>query len=72
MSGPRASLLGFRANVDDVIDAITEFVKRVVIHRREFAIQGWENWVLEDPLVHPYQWLRTDLVPLAPLLSCAP
>ena len=24
----------------------------------------------EDPLVHPYKWLRPDLVPLAPFLQC--
>ena len=26
----------------------------------------------EDPLVHPYKWLRPDLVPPAPLLQCDP
>ena len=26
----------------------------------------------EDPLVHPYRWLRLDLVPLAPFLQCKP
>ena len=26
----------------------------------------------EDPLVHPYKWLRPDLVPPAPFLQCDP
>ena len=28
--------------------------------------------VREDPLVHPYKWLRPDLVPPAPFLQCKP
>ena len=38
-----------------------------VVHRR-----GWRNWLREDPLVHPYRWLRPDLVPPAPFLLCEP
>ena len=41
------------------------------IHRDE-AIRGWRNWIREDPLVHPYRWLRPDLVPPAPFLQCEP
>ena len=26
----------------------------------------------EDPLFHPYKWLRPDLVPPAPFLQCKP
>ena len=63
VSGPRAAVLEFQARVGDAIDTITDFVKRVVVSRRDFAIQGWRNWILEDPLVHPYRWLRSDLVP---------
>ena len=33
---------------------------------------GCGNWIREDPLVHPYRWLRPDLVPLAPFLQCEP
>ena len=33
-------------------------------------IRGWRNWIREDPLVHPYRWLRPDLVPPAPFLQC--
>ena len=72
MSGPGAVLTEFGARVDAAIDCITEFVQRVVIHRKDSTIRGWRNWVLEDPLVHPYKWLRLDLVPPAPFLSCDP
>ena len=30
------------------------------------------EWLRENPLVHPYQWLRPDLVPPAPFLQCKP
>ena len=33
---------------------------------------GWRNWLREDPFVHPYKWLRPDLVPPAPFLQCDP
>ena len=49
-----------------------EFIRQVVVHRREEATRGWRNWVREDPLVHPYRWLRPDLVPSAPFLQCEP
>ena len=51
---------------------VTDFVQKVVIHRRELAIRGWRNWVLEGPLVHPYKWLGPYLVPPAPFLSFDP
>ena len=69
---PRFGLVGFQSRVNDAIDTLTEFVKRVVISRRDSAVRGWRSWILEDPLVHPYRWLRPDLVPLAPFLVCDP
>ena len=51
---------------------LSDFIHRVVVHRREEAIRGWRNWLREDPLVHPYKWLRPDLVPPAPFLQCDP
>ena len=32
----------------------------------------WRNWLREDPLVHPYKWLRPDLVLPATFLWCEP
>ena len=43
-----------------------------MVHRRDEAVRGWRNWIREDPLVHPYRWLRPDLVLLAPFLQCEP
>ena len=31
---------------------LSDFIHRVVVHRREEAIRGWWNWLREDPLVH--------------------
>ena len=45
---------------------------QVVVHRRDEAVRVWRNWIREDPLVHPYRWLRPDLVPPAPFLQCKP
>ena len=36
-SGPRAGVLEFQAKVGDAIDAITDFVNRVVISRIDFG-----------------------------------
>ena len=51
---------------------LCDFIHSVVVHRRDEAIRGWRNWIREDPLVHPYKWLRPDLVPPAPFLQCEP
>ena len=54
----------------DVHRRLSDFIHQVVIHRRDAAIRGWRSWVREDPLVHPYRWLRPDLLPPAPFLQC--
>ena len=51
---------------------LSDFIHGVVVHRREDAIRVWRNWLREDRLVHPYKWLRPDLVPPAPFLQCDP
>ena len=56
----------------DVHRRLSDFIHQVVIHRRDAAIRGWRNWIREDPLVHPYRWLRPDLVLPAPFLQCDP
>ena len=64
VGGPTAGLDDFCVRVGASIDRITDFVRQVVVHRRDFAIS--------DPLVHPYRWLRPDLVPPAPFLNRDP
>ena len=51
---------------------LSDFIHGVVVYRREEAIRGWRNWLREDPFVHPYKWLRPELVPPAPFLQCDP
>ena len=58
--------------VCDVHRRLSDFLHAIVIHRRDEATGGWWNWVREDPLVHPYKWLRPDLVPPALFLQCEP
>ena len=54
------------------INVFSDFIHSVAVHRRDEAIRGWRNWIREDPLVHPYKWLRPDLVLPAPFLQCQP
>ena len=63
---------GLRNVVGDLHGRLNDFIHRVVVCRRDAAIRGWRDWLREDPLVHPYRWLRPDLVPPAPFLKCEP
>ena len=58
--------------VSGVHRRLSDFIHQVVIHRRDPAVRGWRNWIRKDSLVHPYRWLRPDLVPPAPFLQCDP
>ena len=51
---------------------LSDFIHGIVVHRREEAIRRGRSWLREDPLVHPYKWLRPDLVPPALFLQCDP
>ena len=62
----------FHRIVSDVHRRLSDFNHAVVVHRRDDAIRGWRNWIREDPMIHPYRWLRPDLVPPAPFLQCEP
>ena len=48
---------------------VVEYIRNIVIHRREYNIKAWRAWVLEDRSTHPYRWLWSHLVPPAPILS---
>ena len=48
---------------------LSDFIHGVLVHRRAEAIRGWRGWLREDPLVHPYKWLRPELVPPAPFFE---
>ena len=48
----------FHRVVSDLHQRLSDCIHAGVVHRRDDAIRGWRNWVREDPLVHPYKWLR--------------
>ena len=62
----------FTQRIAGSLDNLGRLIRGVVGHRRDTAIRGWRIWVLEDSLVHPYKWLRPDLVLPSPFLSCDP
>ena len=53
-----------------IIVSMTSFMRSLFITRTR--LPGWRNWLREDPVVHPYKWLRPDLVPPARFLQCKP
>ena len=59
-----------RRLVAGLYDRVSTFIRGIVAHRRNAGITAWRNWLREDPLVHPYKWLRADLVPPSPFLQC--
>ena len=59
-----------RRLVAELHGRVSTFVKGLVAYRRSAGITAWRNWLREDPLVHPYKWLRADLVPPSPFLQC--
>ena len=62
----------FREVVGDLHGRLSDFIHKIVVHRRDEAIRSWRGWLREDPLVRPYRWLRPDLVPPSPFLRCDP
>ena len=62
----------FHRVVSDVHHRLGDFIHEVVVHRRDEAIRESRNWLREDPMVHPYKWLRPDLVLPAPFLQRKP
>ena len=53
-------------------DELRRFLHDIVVRRKDCAVRGWRAGILEDALVHPYRWLRPDLVPPSPFLQCDP
>ena len=62
----------FHGVVSGLHRRLCDFIHAGVVHRRDDAFRRWRNWVREDPLIHPYKWLRPALVPPAPFLQCKP
>ena len=59
---PAVGLPFFGNHVRVLYDVVVDFLHKVVVYRRDVAVRGWRSWVLEDGQVHPYRWLKPDLV----------
>ena len=69
---PAVGLSSFGDHVRVLYDVVVDFLHRVVVSRGDVAVRSWRSWMLEDDKVHPYRWLKPDLVAPAPLLCCDP
>ena len=47
---------------------LNDFLKQIVVSRRDIGIRKWVNWLREDLSSRPYAWLRPDFVPPSPFL----
>ena len=61
-------LHGFYKWVFDSLGLLNDFLKQVVIARRDIGIRKWTRWLREDLSSKPYAWLRPDFVPPSPFL----
>ena len=70
---PAVGLPCFGDHVRVLYDVVVvDFLHKVVVYRKDAAARGWRSWMLEDDKVHPYRWLKPDLVAPAPFLCCDP
>ena len=69
---PAVGLASSGDHVRVLYDVVVDFLHKVVVSRRDVAVRSWRSWVLEDDKVHPYRWLKPDLVAPALLLCCDP
>ena len=66
--GPSDSHVFFYKWACDSLDVLSDFIKEVVVNRRDTGIRRWTRWLREDLGVRPYVWLRPDFVPPSPFL----
>ena len=67
-SGIPPDLHGFSQWVFDSLELLNDFLKQVVVSRRDVGIRKWSRWLREDLSSRPYVWLRPDFVPPSPFL----
>ena len=67
-SGIPPDLHGFYKWVFDSLELLNDFLKRVVVSRRDVGVRKWTRWLREDLGSRPYVWLRPDFVPPSPFL----
>ena len=67
-SGIPPDLHGFYKWVFDSLEVLNDFLKQVVVSRRDTGVRKWTGWLREDLGSRPYAWLRPDFVPPSPFL----
>ena len=67
-SGIPPDLHGFKRWVSDSLELLNDFLKQVVVSRRDVGVRKWTRWLREDLSSRPYVWLRPDFVPPFPFL----
>ena len=67
-SGIPPDLHGFYKWVFDCLELLNDFLKQVVVSRRDVGIRKWTRWLREDLSSRPYVWLWPDFVPPSPFL----
>ena len=61
-------LHGFYWWVFDSLEVLFEFLKQVVVSRRDVGVRKWTRWLREDLSSRPYVWLPPDFVHPLPFL----
>ena len=61
-SGVPPDLHGFYKWVFDSLELLNDFLKQVVVSRRDVGVRKWTRWLREDLGSRPYVWLRPDFV----------
>ena len=61
-------LHGFYKWVFGSLEVLNDFLRQVVVSRRDVGIRKWTGWLREDLSSRPYVWLRPDFVPPSPFL----
>ena len=50
------------------LDVLNDFIKQVVVNRRDTGVRKWTWWLREDLGATPYLWFRPDFVLPSPFL----
>ena len=61
-------LHGFYKLVFDSLKLLNDFLRQVVVNRRDIGIRKWTRWLREDLRSRPCAWLTPDFIPPSPIL----
>ena len=69
-SGIPPDLHGFKKWVFDSPGLLSDFLKQVVVSRRDIVVRKWTRWLREDLSSRPYVWLRLEFSSSFSLSCC--